>query len=85
MRHYLLMLYSVGTSRPFRRRMRTMCLSRLCLAVGVVLRALCAGGRVALLVAESGVAISFVGGAALHLLGTSLLLWPSGLRSAVAV
>src|ERR1041385_5883425 len=74
MRHYLLMLHSVGTSRSFPRRVQTMCLSRLCLAVGVVLRALCAGSHVALLVAESGVPSSSLGGSALHLLGTSLLL-----------
>ena len=38
--------------------MRSMCLSRLCLAVGIVLGALCASRRVALLMSERGVSIS---------------------------
>ena len=56
-----------------------MCLSRLCLPVGVVLRARCAGGRVALFVAERGVPLScFLAGFAFGLPGT-------GLRFVVAV
>src|SRR5207244_3855402 len=60
-------------------RVRNMCLSRLCLAVGVVLRARCAGRRVASFVAERGVPLScFLAGFAFGLPGTSL-------RFAVAV
>jgi len=56
-----------------------MCLRRLCLAVGVVLRSRGAGRRVALLVAESGVPLSrFLASFAFGLPGTSL-------RFAVAV
>ena len=61
------------------RRVRSMCLRRLCLAVGVVLRSRGAGRRVALLVAESGVPLScFLAGFAFGLPGT-------GLRFVVAV
>src|SRR5438270_4758953 len=54
-------------------RVRSMCLSRLCLAIGVVLRARCAGRRVALFVAERVVPIScFLAGFAFRFSGTSL-------------
>ena len=50
-----------------------MCLSRLRLAIGVVLRSRCAGGRVALFVAERGVPISrFLPGFAFRLPGIRL-------------
>ena len=51
--------------------MRSMCVGRLCLAVGVVLRACCAGRRVALLVAECRVP-SFLAGVGFRLSGISL-------------
>ena len=54
-------------------RVRNMCVSRFCLAVGVVLRARCAGRRVALFVAERRVPVScFLAGFAFFLPGTSL-------------
>ena len=52
---------------------RSMCVSRFCLAVGVVLRARCAGRRIALFVAERRVPVScFPAGFAVRLPGTSL-------------
>src|SRR2546430_16798099 len=54
-------------------RVRSMCVSRLCLAIGVVLRALCAGRRIVLFVAERGVPIScFLASFSFRFPGTSL-------------
>src|SRR5436190_22917353 len=61
-------------------RVRNMCVTRFCLAVGVVLRARCAGRRVALFVAERRVPVScFLAGFAFFLPGPTLpSLLPAG-------